>query len=371
LPPNPYPPGTRELNADFAGVKSANLTLLKRPDALTFDYLTAFTLGPQNIGDTLSSIIDRPWYVRADNMAKKVYTARANDANTAWEAEVELFSFVGADIEEIDVAFEQASRPVVCAERNTGLAGAKEVWLYWYNPFTPGFEFVKFDSGRTPRVLLDNPPDITRSDIQLFYLKEAQGLVYRQQRDAYAIVITTPHVDYTDWYLEDVFYTHNWRVGLVLVKHNVDGSYTKKRMETSLMPLGLITSDIEIQPPEFDEGELRIGLQYFDAGVEKFWIVHPEYIAGELRSPIVYVGGDQPFALFEPSDEFKMIHPDYVTGELRVSKFLAEPLDDGVVMIAPAFNTGVLYVALIQHTTYDQDKMQMVHPQFISGSLGP
>jgi hypothetical protein len=230
-----YPLGKRELSADFAGVLSGNLSLTKRPDALTFDYLTAFSLGPVAQGDSSLGPINRPWYVRADNATKTVFIARANDSNDGWEAETALFVWVGNDINEVDFAFEQAGRPVVCAERTIG--GAKEIWLYWYKPFAAAFVFEKFDDGRTPRLVLDNPPDQSNSDVEFFYLKTAVGLVVRTQREAYAIAHATPHVEEVDWYLEDVFHTNNWRVALLLVKRNPGGQYVKKRMETALMPV--------------------------------------------------------------------------------------------------------------------------------------
>lgn len=236
-----YQLGIRELTDDFAGVKSANLSLTKRPDALTFDYLTAFSLGPIGIGDASAGPIDRPWYVRADNATQTVFTGRANDTNDGWEAETVLFTFTGADVNEVDFAFEQAGRPVVCAERTIG--GVKEIWLYWYKPFIGAFTFEKFDEGRTPRVMLDNPPDTSNSDVEFFYLKTDVGLVVRTQREAYATVHATPHIEEPDWYLEDVFYTNNWRVALLLVKHNPGGTYGKKRMETTLMPVFFIPNN--------------------------------------------------------------------------------------------------------------------------------
>lgn len=231
----PYPLGRRELSADFAGTKASNLSLTKRPDALTFDYLVAFSQGPVDIADLTEGIIARPWYVRADNTLKKVFVARGNDANDAWESEIELFMWTGDDINEVDFAFEQAGRPVVCAERT--ISTVVTVWLYWFDPDFGSFQFEQFDTGRTPRLVLDNPPDITRSDVQFFYLQTGNGLVVRTQREAYAVANATPHVEELNWYLEDVFYTDNWRIAVILVKYASGGTYNEKRMETTLMPV--------------------------------------------------------------------------------------------------------------------------------------
>lgn len=368
---DPYPLGKREVTADFVGPKTANLSLLKRPDALTFDYLTAFTLGPRTIGDTEHGILDRPWYARVDNVGKRVMIARADDTNTMWEAEVELFSFVGADIEEVDFAFEQQSRPVVCAERNTGVDGAKEIWLYWYNPLLPGFEFVMFDSGRTPRTLLDNPPDLTNSDVQVFYLKTGVGLVYRQQRDRYAVVIDTPHIEEPDWYLEDVFYTNNWRVGLVLVRHNADGSYTKRRMETSLMPVFLPQEDkVVMFAPELSEGQLRVAL-FLGDGSDEMVLYAPSLSEGKLAEPIIHTGPEGSDGRID-IDSMVFYAPVLSAGELRDAKIRHTLYDkDKLVFNAPALSNGRLFVALIQHTIYDKDQMVFNAPVLSNGYLGP
>lgn len=301
-------------------MKSVNLSLLKRPDALTFDYLTAFTLGPREIGDASFGPVDRPWYVRADNATKSIFTSRANDANDAWEPEVLLFTFEGVDLEEVDIAFEQAGRPVVCAERKSGLAGAKEVWIYWYDPFLASFTFQNFGSGRTPRTLLDNPPDTTRSDIQVFYLKPGVGLVYLQQRDSYAVEIATPHTEETDWYLEDVFYTNNWRVGVVLVRHNPDGSYTKKRMETALMPVYL--------PPDH-------------------MVSSADVLAADMDVTMAYVEVDSDSMTADVSA---------ISGSLVVP-FTQLTLDPDNISAGASVQSAELALSKIKHTLYDKDQL--------------
>lgn len=242
-PPEDYPLGIREYERDFEkGHLTANLSTTKRPDALTFDYLVGFSLGPVAFGDLSKGVINYSWYARADNPNKKVVMARRNEAGDGWLPETDLFHFTGEQIEELDFAFEQAGRPVVCAERL--IAGVREVWQYWFKPFVGDFVFEKMDNGRSPRVVLDNPPDISNSDVQLFYLKTGTGLVNRIQHEAYAVAHVTPHVVEPDWYLEDVFYTNNWRVAAVLVNHNWDsGKYSKKRLETALMPVFMGPAD--------------------------------------------------------------------------------------------------------------------------------
>lgn len=242
---NPYPLGRREAQADFVGHRTGNVSITKRPDAISFDYLTSFSMGPRAFGDISTGATDRPWRVRADNALKQVFLAKTDDTGTAWMAETLLFSFAGVDIEEIDLAFDQSGNALVCMERNSGAGGAKEVWLYWFKPTAGMFVLEMLEAGRTPRILLDNPPDPTNSDVILFYLKTGVGLVYRVQREVYAVVHATPHIIEPDWYVEDAFYTKGYRVA-VFLSHHSGKTYGKKRLETTLMPVFIQHEDLKM-----------------------------------------------------------------------------------------------------------------------------
>ena len=128
----------RELQVDFENPALAiilsGLSTSHRPDAISFDHLRAFSMGPRELNDLANTVYDRPWYVRCDNAAGHVYIAKANTANTVWEAETLRFSFTGEPIIEIDLAFDLLGRPVIVCERATGTAGASEVWIYWAKP---------------------------------------------------------------------------------------------------------------------------------------------------------------------------------------------------------------------------------------------
>jgi hypothetical protein len=159
----------------------------RRPDAISSNYLFAHSWGPVQLGDFSQGLYNRPWRVRADNDTKKFYLARANDANTAWEAETEVFTFVGADIIEMDACFDQQGRVFVCAERATGAGGASEIWAYFLDPFVPGYVFVQKATGRTPRCILDDVVDTALGDVLMFYVNPVNGVCWRQQRDRYNI----------------------------------------------------------------------------------------------------------------------------------------------------------------------------------------
>jgi hypothetical protein len=163
----PYIPGPREVQADFntPGHVRSGLDLTRRPDAIILDPLVAYSMGPIALGDASAGPQNRPWRARAT--ATQVLVSRANDANTAWEAETVLFNYAGAPIVEMDLAFEQLARAVIAAERDG------EIWVYWFDPILGDFIFQNFGDGRTPRCMLDNPADPSDSDVIVFYFSDS------------------------------------------------------------------------------------------------------------------------------------------------------------------------------------------------------
>ncbi len=171
--------GVRRTAAEFSADSpvQAGTSLVRRPDAIAFDYLTAFTSGPVALSDTSEGLVDWVWKARATENA--VYLARANEAGTGWETETLLFGYSGLPILELDLAFEQTGRPVIVAQRAT------RVWIRYFNSLLAADVFEDFGDGRTPRAVLDNPFDVIESDVLVFYVDPVDGLVYRQQRDRY------------------------------------------------------------------------------------------------------------------------------------------------------------------------------------------
>lgn len=185
--------GKREFYAELASPTvqlDQGLSLVRRLDAISLDYLTAYTLGPYLSGDFSRGPIDRPWKVYA--VGNQVYQARLNDARTDFDPPTLLFNFAGPPPEEVDAAFDQAAHILVCMERPTGLGGAPEIWIYFFDPFASAYVLTNFGAGRTPRALLDDTVDSNNADILVFYLKDDTGMCWRQQRDRYLTQYVVP-----------------------------------------------------------------------------------------------------------------------------------------------------------------------------------
>ncbi|MGH9060251.1 MAG: hypothetical protein ACRDZY_12165, partial [Acidimicrobiales bacterium] len=229
-----YTRSKRELAADFVGTAGVNLSLTKRIDAIAFDYLTAFCQGPIAIGDFSVGFVDFVWRIRTDGF--NVWITRGLESS--WDVETLLFTVTDEPIIEIDIAFEQAGRPVVCGTRATGAGGSSEVWLYWFKPAISDFIFESFGAGRNPKVLLDYPPDPTISDVLLFYMLDGSGIVFRQQRDLYANIIQTPVTVSTNLFLEEVAYLEGWRIAAYFSEYKpAKGQYLLRHIESVLYPV--------------------------------------------------------------------------------------------------------------------------------------
>lgn len=253
--------GFREFWADFkSGIEIlSGVSIDRRPDAVSLDYLTAFAPGPVALGDNSQGLVARVWRVRADS--SRVYYSRG--AQSSWEKEKILFTYSGPPIVEIDAAFEQNGRFVVAAERHTGLNGAPEIWIYWFDPQLGGgqggFVFQNFGAGRTPRVVLDNPLDSANSDVQVFYISDSDdAVVHRQQRDRYGNVILTPMTGASNLFLEEVAFTKDKRVLVLASRRNpTTGRYTLEKMYSKL-------------PLQIQAGEsMGLGASLVDAGLKE------------------------------------------------------------------------------------------------------
>lgn len=280
----------RQTRADFdtpGHTVGGALSLDRRPDALAWDHRTAFSAGPRGVGDASAGLVDRVWKARAEGGA--VYLARADDGNTAWEAEALLFRYDGAPVVELDLAFDQNGRALVCAERATGAGGGAEVWLYWYNPL-PEFQRFTFDNlgpGRTPRVLLDDVHDLQNSDLLLFYV-HGDALVYREQRDRFAARRATPLAG-AGLYLEAVAKARDGRVHVFASRRDAaTGAYTLEVLESTLYPF-LQTERFELGGSLQETGALRTAL--FIAEVNEPFVLGGAMLrAGALREPVIVLG---------------------------------------------------------------------------------
>ena len=351
-----YAAGKREFQADFVGSVGEGLSITKRPDAISFDYMTAFCQGPVSVGDVTKGVINFVWRIRTDGL--NVWLARGSLVNT-WEAEVLLFTITGEVIQEIDIAFEQAGRPVVCASRNTGAGGSSEVWLYWYKPSIADFTFEMFDSGRNPRVLMDYPPDTSIADVLFFYMKDGSGLVFRQQRDLYANILTTPVIDATNLNLEEVAYLEGWRIAAYFSEYKASkGQYLLRHLESKLYPVPVRDDQNQISA-QLVSGDLHLVI--LDADMD------PE---GSQPS-FVIVSGDLALAVIDhvlyDTDEAKIGY-SIISGILAPNQILHTLYDNDTAKLTFVIASGTLVIVVVSHTLYDKDAAGITY-SIISGTL--
>lgn len=229
---------TREYQSQFAVsqfLESSSITL--RPDAVSFDYKTAFTLGPTEIGGGAGGFLfEKVWKIRADDNNNVWYSV---EEGVGWSAEGLLFSFSGSSAIEIDAAFEQQGRLNVVVQRNTGIDNAPEVWLYWFDPILNNFTFQNLGTGRTPRISLDDWQTLTDSDILVFYVNDTVDRIqYRVQRDRFNIVYNTPITNVENIYLEKVAFATDYRYRVTYSQRNtVTGKYELKQAATRRYPI--------------------------------------------------------------------------------------------------------------------------------------
>lgn len=391
-----YRLGRHDFQADFVGETTDNVTLTHRPDAIAFDSMTAFSLGPVEDGDVSENITSWAWYIRADNDAKIVYIARETDDRTDWRPEIPLFAFVGMNLIEVDLAFEQAGRPLVCASRATGLAGAREVWLYWFNPVGSAFEFASFGQGRTPRCLIDNPLDANDSDIMVFYVNDTVGGVcFRQQRDRYAIEYVTPFMGgaesspgvflppVADIYVEDVIRTSDNRLVVLCSGHKL-GRYQFHKLVSGLYPFFLPEEAWTEHSPSLESAELIFTLlivtdpsdvpPFFPDGFS-YWNEspsgqpNPALISGNIHSFFI----DYDAGAFQ-EDNSKQPNALLISGLLVLPLILYDAgtfSEDHQKQPAPTFQSGtlVVYILVYDDTVNTDDFMKQPNPTLQSGSL--
>lgn len=319
----PYDNELVEFQAKIESAKAfipAGLSTTIRPDALTFERRYAYSVGPKAIADVTETINSRPWYVRHEN--NTVYIAKANDTNTAWEPESVLFTYTGPEITELDLAFEQAARAVVVCERPTGVAGAPEVWLYWYDPtlIPPDFTFENKGPGRTPVCVLDNHEDITDSDVQVMYLKPGVGAVRLEQRDRYQTENTVP-IPYNDnIYFEELAVTTGRRLAIIMSQRSpTSGRYSLRRAESLLYP---------VYPRDEYTPNVRV-------------------MSGELINTLTVLD------LFDKDTYIASV--DVASGSLVISVLEHSLYDKDTYTPSVSVASGILVVVVIEHTVYDKD----------------
>lgn len=349
--------GIREFQSEFeTTTKVGTASTTRRPDSISFDYLTAFSVGPIDNGDSSGGATNRVWRVRAvndaDGLGGAVYLSRANDANTAWEAETLLFAYLGLAVE-VDLAFEQAARPVVALE----IAG--HIWIYWFDPTPANFVLDDLTTGRTPRLILDDVVNTNNSDVLLFYCLDGTGLRYRQQRDRYGIELTTPINDVDGKFLEDVFRTTDNRVAIVMsVRNSVTGKYSLERLESTLYPFFVPEDNMDVVQA-IQSGELLIAVIAYDTPFEEMDVTQLIQ-SGILSSPII------DYTAFDEMDVTQAIQ----SGILASIIIIYTAFDNDALDIAQAVQSGILVAIVINYTAFDEEALNIAQA-IQSGTLAP
>lgn len=129
---------TYEKQADFeTGTQAVrDASTARRPDAISLDFLTAWTTGPAAIGDAETEGPEsRLWRARV-LIQGTIWLARSTLARDSWEPEVAVVKYSGNDpIEELAVGFTMWGDLVIIAQRPTGPGGTPELWIASNNPY--------------------------------------------------------------------------------------------------------------------------------------------------------------------------------------------------------------------------------------------
>ncbi len=233
---------SRETQADFETASHGVLgaSTVRRPDAISLDYLTAYAIGPIAIGDLSQGYEARTWRARVDGA--DTYIARRNAADTAWEAETLYWTTTAQyPFDEIDFCFDSNGNPVIVAERYSGVG--REAVIVWNDIFSIlGIHIAHLAYGRTPRCALDVMPHSPDPDIcppipevQVVYMLPGTGMVRVCETEDYGTEHPTPLGDDDNVYLEDFYPTQNTRMRVAyVVRDPATGTYSPVRFHDSV-----------------------------------------------------------------------------------------------------------------------------------------
>lgn len=225
----------REFQADFETAlhRVVRTSTETRPDAIQRS-LVAYAPGPEEIQNAQTGLLVRSWKVQVDNEEGEVYIARGGPEG--FEEAALLFTYTGAAITQVSLAFDQNGNPYVAAARGGN------VWLRYFDTVAAANVFTDFGTGRDPRLILDDPQFPQDSDVILFYVASG-GIRYRLQRDRYL----TEYDGYagmepTD-HLEGVFRDRSRRIHLVRSHRDlVAGTWELSRLTSSMYPVPAVDS---------------------------------------------------------------------------------------------------------------------------------
>lgn len=324
------------------------LSFDRRPGALSYDYLTAYTLGPIAIGDFSQGITNRIWRARMYGSLLKI--AKQNietPTEYAFYAE-EIVLETGLFPQEIDVAFDQAGRVFLTMEVNG------RIWIYFYDPTIPGHTLVDLCDGRTPRCTQDLLTDIPNSDIALFYIRGEQ-LRHRTQDDRYVTEYDTGLTTTGDIFVEDATFTVGSRVVVLFSRRDSEGRYRLEYLYSALQPIQMLES--WKGSTALQSGELRVSsfivtqdenreTNWFAVIDEESWKATTDVFSGILAQPIIL------HTLYD-KDEWKA-STDVQSGVLVTILILHTLYDKDEWKGSTDVNSGTLVVVVIENVLYDK-----------------
>jgi len=266
----------REYQSEFDDGTVEDTSFDRRPDAISRSYLQALAPGPRSLSDAAEGLLVKGWYCRADNVAGKVYLCPAkDDIRLGWSTEVELFTYTGDDIDEISFAFDQNGAPVVVAERDGN------IWIRYYDPGVPGYVFEDFGVGRTPRMLLDDPQNVTDSDLLIFYIRDGE-LRVREQGDLYVSEESPGDSLSANQYVEGALRDHQNRVHIIISTRDLlAGTYVLTRISSQLYPFYQPAESLDIRNKAI-AGDIVAALIIYEMPEESLDVSHSA-VAGEIE----------------------------------------------------------------------------------------
>lgn len=216
----------REYEADFATGSVLDASFTARPDAIVGRI--AFAPGPTALQDITAGFNVKAWYARYDNTAGKVFYAESSGSSPLeWRDEVELFSFSGADIDAISMAFDATGRIVVAMER------AGDIWVrYWDGA---AYQLDDKGTGLSP-ALINQVADTIWGELYLIF-EDGLDIKYRAGSDDYATVTDTLSDLGAAERIERVILDASDRIHLILSDRVASiGRYTLRRISSNFTP---------------------------------------------------------------------------------------------------------------------------------------
>jgi len=128
----------KETQADFqlANFSLAGLSTIRRPGAVSSDYFRPRSMGPSALDSPAGGLLFRPWLATFVPGIDEIQLFSLSVDGTVVEALAETFVITDglAPVLELDLAFSSTAKAYYTMERATGVSGAKEVWLRWFDP---------------------------------------------------------------------------------------------------------------------------------------------------------------------------------------------------------------------------------------------